>query len=65
VSALQYLGRYFLGRAVHYDRFKSLTGKPLNRGIYVSAVLDPDLQISQHAAKYADNGIIRAQQQRL
>jgi hypothetical protein len=55
MSALQYLGRYFLGCAVDYDRFKTLTRELLDRAINVSAVFYRDLQIGQHAAKYADD----------
>ena len=65
VSTLQDLGGYFLGCAVDYDCFKALTGELLDCAIEVSAVFNPDLQISQHAAQYADDGVIRAQQQRL
>ena len=65
MGSLQYFGGDFLGGAVDYDRLKPLTGKLLDRAIKVCAVFDPDLQICQHAAKYADDRVIRAQQQRL
>src|SRR5215831_6418628 len=54
-----------LAGAVHDNGFESLPGQLADRSLGISAVLDMNLQIAQHAAQHAQDLFVRAKYQRL